>query len=87
MTDDDYFNRLFYGDGRKIGYVTNYFPDKGYGFCKCDQESYFFHINNLLSKEPLSRGDKVEFSVGFNKRKQKEEAVDVIAMGNSDNYR
>ena len=71
-------------DNRHIGYVSKFNPDKGFGFIKSkkDQQYYFVHISQVLGSDRLNVGDIVEFSIGFNQRANKEQAVDVLIMEN-----
>jgi cold shock CspA family protein len=50
-------------DSIRKGAVTFYNEDKGYGFIKDErtQESFFFHVNGLLSK--VKERDKVNFEL------------------------
>jgi cold shock CspA family protein len=50
-------------DAVRKGAVTFYNEDKGYGFIKDErtQESFFFHVNGLLSK--VKERDKVNFEL------------------------
>ena len=50
-------------DPGKVGVVTLFKTDKGYGFIKNleTQESYFFHVNSLA--EPVKENNKVSFEI------------------------
>lgn len=50
-------------DPVKVGIVTLFKTDKGYGFIRGmeTQESYFFHVNSLL--DPVKENNKVSFEI------------------------
>lgn len=69
---------------RYIGYVVKFKPDKGFGFIKnrSDGKCYFVHISQIVRHDSLNVGDTVEFSIGFNKRADKEQAEKVLVIEN-----
>ncbi|MDY5027150.1 MAG: cold shock domain-containing protein [Oliverpabstia sp.] len=69
---------------RYIGYVVKFKPEKGFGFIKnrSDGECYFVHISQIVGHDSLNVGDTVEFSIGFNKRADKEQAEKVLVIEN-----
>jgi cold shock CspA family protein len=50
-------------DPVRLGIVTLFKTDKGYGFIKNleTQESYFFHVNSLI--DPVKENNKVSFEI------------------------
>lgn len=71
-----------------FGTIINYSPSpKGYGFIipenleRWDKTRYFFHFTNcLFPKEQIENGLIVQFTVAFNKIKQKNEAINVALL-------
>ena len=55
--------RQDFEDPIRVGIVTLFKTDKGYGFIKGlgTQESYFFHINSLV--DPVKENNKVSFEI------------------------
>src|SRR5882672_10632214 len=51
------------GDPSRVGVVTLFKTDKGYGFIKNleTQESYFFHVKSLI--DPVKENNKVSFEI------------------------
>jgi cold shock CspA family protein len=50
-------------DATRLGIVTLFKTDKGYGFIKnlATQESYFFHVKSLI--DPVKENNKVSFEI------------------------
>ena len=49
-----------------LGNVFNWFPGRNYGFIKVGKKSYFFHKSQLkCGAESLSKGDQVNFELGY----------------------
>jgi tetratricopeptide (TPR) repeat protein len=63
---------------RVIGRVTNYFPDRGFGFIAYGEEArtLFFHVSQFEPSPPegLAPGTPVSFVVGVNHRSRKQQA-------------
>jgi cold shock protein len=57
---------------------VKFFSAKGFGFIAGDDGSeHFFHISNVINREELQEGDRVEYEVALNKTKNKMYAADV----------
>ena len=49
-----------------LGNVSKWFPGRNYGFIKVGKKSYFFHKDQLkCGAESLSKGDQVNFELGY----------------------
>jgi len=67
-------------DNQRVGEVTKFISDRGFGFIRCQENpKLFFHINsvNYKFKNSIDIGDKVRFDIGVG-RKKKPEAKNVI---------
>ena len=66
------------------------FEDKGYGFINLPKgkDDLFFHVTNISDHSGnIQKGDKVEFTVGVNPKKQMLQALDVRKVKERDNGR
>ena len=63
-------------DVSTTGIVKKLFDDRGFGFIVPDDggDDVFFHINDIVSSDPLSEGDKVSFHTEYDDRKGKYKA-------------
>jgi cold shock CspA family protein len=46
------------------GIVKWFDVEKKFGFLEASGQDYFVHISNVVSGEPLEKGERVEFEVG-----------------------
>jgi len=69
--------------GIKGGIIKTYKIDKGYGFVREDEtgESIFFHTSRKIDNEWIPHvGERVEYTLQYDKTKKRETAVDVAML-------
>lgn len=74
---EEFLNR----ENRHMGYVKAWFQDRGFGFIRDIDtgKEYFAHYKKVADGMLYSKS-VVEFSVGINKRTDKEEAYNVLTV-------
>ena len=64
-----------------VGKIERYFPDRGFGFVRVENESdseagnhYFFHVTALAVPFEPHEGMRVQFDVGIDPKSQRQRA-------------
>lgn len=60
------------------GEVIKWFDDKGYGFVKSGNETYFLHISEMENQDKPSIGDTISFDVVKTERGQQAQKARII---------